>query len=564
MSKLQILTASRFIIFQLLLISLGYKQLLAQPAFYYQYEFSSQDSLRGTLNAARSCFDVGHYNLALEVNPQEKSIKGSNTITFRATTNFNRLQLDLFENMKIDGVYSDLGRKLNYRRVGNAFFVEVGMINEGDIRSIRVDYRGNPIIADNAPWDGGFVWDREAGNDWIGVACEGTGASLWWPNKDHLSDEPDSMDLFITCPKSLYANSNGNLIERKDVAKNKSEFHWKVNYPINNYNVTLNIGVYKHFSDVYVAADGDSLELDYYVLPKNYDKAVEHFKQVKPMLACYEAYFGKYPFWEDGFALVETPYLGMEHQSAIAYGNNYERGYLGGMIPRDMDWDYIIIHETGHEYFGNSISAGDHAEMWIHESFTTYMEALYVECMMGYDDAIRYLNHFRNRLYIKNEQPIIGPLGVNWDDWDSSDHYFKGSWVLHTLRNAIGDDELWFDLLKSFYQKFKNSVIKSEDFFAYVNEKTGEDFSAFFNQYFKYADVPTLEYKLNSEGSTPTVSYRWVTDVENFEMETIMGSPGSYQRLAVTNEWQTKEWPGLDENTFRVRRELFLIRLLKR
>jgi aminopeptidase N len=367
-----------------------------------------------------------------------------------------------------------------------------------------------------APWDGGFVWARSNnGNEYIAVACEGTGASLWWPNKDHLSDEPDSMDLHFTIPQNLDCISNGNMISEKNIGSGRKRVDWKVSYPINNYNVTFYIGQYEHFQDKYISFDRDTLAMDYYVFPENLEKAKKHFAQTNKVLEAYEYYFGKYPFWEDGFAMVECSYLGMEHQSAIAYGNQYLRGYMGGMIPSDMNWDYIIVHETGHEYFGNSISCEDHAEMWIHESFTTYMEALYVEYTMSYSDAERYL---QSQKFHGNKEAIIGPIGVNHNDWEHSDHYFKGSWILHTLRNSIADDYLWFKLLRGFYDKYQMSNIKSEAFFTYVNEATGRDYNKFFEQYLFNPDIPTLSYRLKQMNSDLLVSYKWDNCVDGFDM----------------------------------------------
>ncbi len=554
------MTFSYKIILFLLCILFVTTECWSQKDFYHQFEFSSQDSLRGTNGPFRVNNDILHYDLSIQVDPEQRMVIGKNVIRFKALEDLSKIQLDLFENMEIVKVLDLSGNELSYERNGNAFFVSTPPLQKDEEDTIVVKYRGNPLTAENAPWDGGFVWEQnEGGTPWIGVACEGTGASLWWPNKDYLGDEPDSMDITISVPASLFANSNGNLISRKVLDNGLAKHHWKVRYPINNYNVTLNIAVYKHFSDFYVNKNGDSLALDYYVLPQNFDKAKEHFQQVKPMLACYEDIFGKYPFWEDGFALVETPYLGMEHQSAIAYGNGYQRGYRGGMIPKHMNWDYIIVHETGHEYFGNSISVADHAEMWIHESFTTYMEALYVECTAGYQEYLQYMVHFRNRLYIQNRQPIIGPLDVNWTAWNSSDHYFKGSWILHTLRNSINDDVLWFDLLKSFYQKHKKSIVRSADFFNHVNDKTGKDFTSFFNQYFYHASLPTFEYYLSETEGKSFLNYKWSAAVKDFDMPIEVGPKSGYIRIDPTTSWQKLEIRDSDKKAFRVRRELFLI-----
>lgn len=546
-----------FILFFLLLTSLG---LLSQSTDFYQHHtFTKADTLRGSLRPERTCYDVHYYGLQLKVDTRKKMIRGEVEIAFTAVTDFQRLQIDLFENMTIDRIL--LGKQeLSFTRDYNAIFVDFPTIQQaGNTGSFTVHYYGKPTVASNAPWDGGFVWSEDKrGRDWIAVACEGDGASLWWPNKDHLSDEPDSMLISLTVPSDLMAVANGNLREVEEEDK-YTRYDWFVSYPIDNYNVTLNIGHYTHFSDEYYAADGDTLALDYYVIDYNEDRAREHFQQVHSVLACYEKYLDKYPFWEDGFALVETPYLGMEHQSAIAYGNQYMRGYLGGMIPRDMDWDYIIVHETGHEYFGNSIGVADLAEMWVQESFTTYLEAVYVEYTMSYEDAIRYL--VKQKLYIYNQEPIIGPPGVNWENWGGSDHYFKGAWVLHTLRNAIGDDEKWWAIFKGFYQKHSLSLVNTQDFIDYVNEATGEDWQSFFQQYLHYPQPPVLEYRLEQQGKKLQVSYRWAADAEGFEMPILLGNQEKMIRVTPnTTKWQETTLFNTTAKDFTIAVDRFLVK----
>ena len=540
---------------QLFIVHLAF----AQPNFYHEHQFSQADTLRGMLLPQRACYDVSFYDLQMEVNVEDKTIEGQVRIDYKVVQVFTSMQIDLFANLKIYDILHK-GKSVPYQRVANAVNIELPLqVNEG---SILVKYGGTPIAAKNAPWDGGFVWKKDsAGKDWIGVACEGTGASLWWPNKDHLSDEPDSMSINITVPNNLVCIANGNLRNTKDLGNNKKQFQWFVSYPINNYNVTVNIGDYVHFQDQYTAGDGATLDLDYYVLRENLAKAKKHFQQVPEVLACFERYFGKYPFWEDGYALIETPYLGMEHQSAIAYGNKYMRGYLGGMIPRDMDWDYIIVHETGHEYWGNSISCKDHAEMWIHESFTTYMEALYVECAYDYQQAIRYLKS--QVPFIVNKEPIVGPLNVNWGEWNGSDHYFKGSWVLHTLRHAINDDELWFDILKSFYEKHAYGHITTIDFINYVNQRTKKDFNSFFEQYLYYPDLPNFQYKMAKTKNGLKLRFRWAAAVDAFNMPVMVGASDKYQMIYPSTEWQDVELKGLSVDNFKVATELFLIQTEK-
>ena len=539
----------------LLLLAQG---LVAQSDFYKDYEFTKSDTLRGALRAERDCYDVYFYELNIKVDIEEQYLSGYVDMEYTVEADFKRLQIDLFENMKINSITAS-GKKLKYEREHDAVFVDFSKQQKaGKTGSLRIHYEGKPTVARRAPWDGGFVWkEDENGKPWVGVACEGDGASLWWPNKDHLSDEPDSVSIKVAVPSELVCASNGNLRDKEDLGDGYTRYDWFVSYPINNYNVSITIADFAHFSDIYTAEDGETLDLDYYVLSYNLEKAKKQFEQVEKMLACYERYFGKYPFWKDGFSMIETPYLGMEHQSGIAYGNQYKRGYLGGLIPKHMDWDYIIIHETGHEYFGNSISCNDLSEMWIHESFTTYMEALYVECIYNFEEAVGYLESQRG--FIGNQEPIVGPKGVNWEDWKSSDHYYKGSWILHTLRHAIGDDEVWFDLLKSFYQRYAISNIDSEDFFNYVNQCTRKDFSRFFEQYLYYPSIPTLEYQLEQKGESLEVRYRWQADVEGFDMPILVGKSDAYWTLYPSSEWKTTIFQKLEAKNFRVATELFYV-----
>ena len=291
----------------------------------------------------------------------------------------------------------------------------------------------------------------------------------------------------------------------------------------------------------------------------NLETAQKHFQQVHKVLACFERFFGKYPFWEDGFALIETPYLGMEHQSGIAYGNEYMRGYLGSLIPYDMNWDYIIVHETGHEYFGNSISCNDLSEMWIHESFTTYMEALFVECAYSYEDAIRYLK--TQRRFILNREPILGPKDVNWEDWGGSDHYYKGAWILHTLRHIINDDAKWWDLLKGFYEANSLSNVTPQQFVDYVNTCTGRDFSTFFEQYLEYPKIPTFVYELNETKKGLRLRYKWEADATGFDMPLLVGKGEPYQMIYPTTQWQEMIFEDMKANAFKVPTDLFYIKV---
>jgi aminopeptidase N len=532
-------------------------------------QFSRQDSLRGTLSAVRSCYDVTFYDLKLKVIPTSQSIEGSNTIYYKATTDFKKMQVDLFANMQIVNILQN-DKPLRFTREGNATFINFADVQKKNKKySIKIEYRGRPQIARNPPWDGGFTWKKDPnGKDWIVVSCEGTGASLWFPNKDHLSDEPDSVKITCAVPKGLMCVSNGNLRSTKDLKSdaptndNKSlngvsfqpftEYEWFVSYPINNYNISLNIAEYANFKDVYTAQDGEKLDLDYYVLKPNLEKAKAHFKQVKPMLACYEKLFGKYPFWKDGYALVETPYWGMEHQSAVAYGNNYRNNEYG--------FDFIIIHESGHEYFGNSLSCNDHAEMWIHESFTTYMEALYVECMQNYEKSIKYLE--KQKSSIRNAEPLIGALGVNYPQPDS-DIYYKGTWMLHTLRNIVNDDKIWFETLKGLTTKFKISNVSTEQVIQYFNEKTGKDLTPIFNMYLKTKQIPVLQYQINTKSdNTVELRYRWKETTPIMPIKAGFGIQ-KYEVISPNTEWQTKVFEKVEGQELKIATELFYIKTEK-
>ncbi len=454
--------------------------------------FPEQDSIRGTLSKYRTCFDVKRYHLSVYFDETTPEIFGSNIISFDCIADTDTIQLDLFENMAILEVnYQD--QILSYNRFFNAFQIIGCGFKAGNSYQIEVKYKGIPKIAKNAPWDGGFTWSEDVkGRFWAGVSCEGLGASVWWPNKDHLSDNPDfgmKMDYYIMNPHlSIIGNGQfRGLSKEGDYYKHS----WEITYPITNYNVSFYIGHYSFFEDTYYTSAGTPIQLNYYVLDYNLEKAKIHFQQVHEILAALELFFGPYPFIEDGYKLVEAPYLGMEHQSAIAYGNNFQRGYLGGRIPANQDWDYLIMHETGHEWWGNSISCTDHADMWIHEAMTTYSEALFVEAIYGKPAYTEYL--LMQRPWIRNLDPIQGPLDVNFDGFKSSDIYYKGAWIYHTLRNLVDDDLLWKDMLLAFYEKYKYSKVTSAEIYQYFKEIFKfSNVNAFIEQYFFSTFVPKL------------------------------------------------------------------------
>lgn len=525
--------------------------LLFIPVLAQSQEFTLADTLRGTLSSIRSCFDVTYYDLRLDVDVESKSLSGVNHIYFKNIADYDSLQIDLFSNMHIDSVKHN-GRLLEFSRLHDAVFVSFSeTMIKGKHDQLAVYYHGKPTIAKNAPWDGGFVWKKDAqGKPWIGVACEGTGASLWWPNKDHLSDEPDSMRISCTVPNGLMCVSNGNL-ERRILRNDGMTWVWKVSNPINNYNVTLNIADYAHFQELYTNANGDTLDLDYYVLRENLAKAEEQFKQVPEMLDCFENAFGPYPFYEDGYALVETPYAGMEHQSAIAYGNKYMKGYWG-RYPGEMDFDYIIIHETGHEWWGNSVSMKDVADMWIHESFCTYSEAVFVECKYGYDKMLEYLLYQRN--FINNRTPIYGVYGLNHEG-NGGDMYYKGSWMIHTFRNVLDNDSLFRAILKGIAQEFKHKTVDGEDIINYINSQCGYNYTPFFEQYLKVADVPMLEYRFNKK----TLELKWNAATKGFRMPVVYKVDESERRVLVNaDEWISIDMTKKDFKVLQFRDDLML------
>ncbi|WP_176955972.1 M1 family metallopeptidase [Catalinimonas alkaloidigena] len=479
----------------------------------------------------RRCYDVTYYDLQVQVDPAQQTITGSNEIFFRATEPFQVMQVDLFQNMEVDAITFHEA-EVTFQRDGNALLVELPhAVPAGQQAALRIAYHGRPTEAIKPPWDGGFVWASDGqGKPWIAVACEGAGASLWWPNKDHLSDEPDSMQISLDVPSGLKAVANGRLRRQTSLSDGYTRFEWFVGYPINNYNVTLNIADYTELTDAYVSHDGDTLALNYYVLPPHATRAREHFQQVKPMLAIYEKLFGKYPFWDDGYALVETPYWGMEHQSAVAYGNEFEN------LPH-WNFDYIIVHESGHEYWGNSVSCRDHGEMWIHESFCTYAEALYVEARFGYDASVTYLQERLDVYPIANREPMLGPLEVNYTGWNDADMYYKGAWMLHTLRNVIGHDSLWFETLYGLAQHFRYQTVTTEQVIGYMEQHLGCDLSAFFDQYLRHPSPPQFVYKVDRAGHR--VRYQWKADAEGFHMPLRVRTKGGvWQTLTPTQTWQ--------------------------
>lgn len=519
--------------------------------------FTHADSLRGMMSPERTCYDITYYHLDIKVDTASRSVSGSNRIVFRAVSDFDRMQVDLFENMKIDRIEGDDGKTLPYTRDGNAFFISFPQkLAKGTIRAVTIRYSGAPQVAANPPWSGGFTWTKDKdGNPWIVVTCQETGASLWWPNKDHQSDEPDSMLLSVTVPAGLTNVSNGRLRATTELPGSWTRFDWFISYPINSYNVTINIGKFAHFGEVFDGAE--KLTLDYYVKPYNLEKAKEQFQQVKPMMECYEKRFGAYPFPRDGYKLVESPHLGMEHQSAVAYGNNYVQGYRGTASSEvGVKFDFIIIHETAHEWWGNSVTSRDIADMWIHESFGAYAEAVYVECLFGYEEAMKYVNGKKPN--VQNRAPIIGTYNVH--KRGAGDMYDKGQLVLNTLRHVIDNDNLWWEIIKGMAVGFRHSIVTAEDLFSYINKKTGKDYGTFYEQYLKKSKIPVLELMLTKSGDDVTLRYRWGADVEGFTMPVkVTTAKGVYSFIHPTTSSQTLNLNGMSPDDFRVSQDLFYV-----
>lgn len=479
---------------------------------YGQEAFTLQDTLRGSITPERAWWDLNYYDLYLNVDPENRSISGYNTIRYKVLEPGKRLQIDLQSPLKIEAVLQD-GKELTFKSKGSAHFINLHKEQPaGSYQEIEVRYSGKPREAVRAPWDGGFSWKQDSlGNPFIATSCQGLGASVWWPNKDHMYDEVDSMAIRVRVPKPLMNVSNGRLL-KVDEQKDHRIFHWGVSNPINNYGVNINIADYANFEDTYKGEKG-ALDLSYYVLPENLEKAKEQFKQVPLMLEAFEYWFGPYPFYKDSFKLVEVPYLGMEHQSSITYGNGYENGYRGYDLSGSgwgMKFDFIIIHEAGHEWFANNITYRDIADMWIHEGFTAYSENLYLDYHFGTRAASEYV--IGTRANIRNDRPIIGPYGVNRKG--SGDMYYKGSNMLHTLRQLLEDDQLWRSILRGLNKTFYHQTVTTAQIEDYMSKQTGKDLSAFFNQYLRTAMIPVLEYRWDGAA----LHYRYTDIVSDFDM----------------------------------------------
>ncbi|MGK7312945.1 MAG: M1 family metallopeptidase [Candidatus Longimicrobiales bacterium M2_2A_002] len=510
-------------------------------------QYTRQDTLRGSIGPERGWWDVTFYDLHVAVEPADSSIAGRVGIVFEVTEPApvrgapRTMQIDLQQPLTVDSI-TRRGDRLEHRRDVNVVWVSVpDPAPVGRTDTVVVWYGGRPRVAVNPPWDGGFAWKTDpAGRPFIATANQGLGASVWWPAKDTQADEPDSQRIAITVPDPLVNVSNGRLRDVRSHQDGTTTFEWFVTNPINNYNVAVNAAEYAHFGDV-IEGEAGVLTLDYWPLAPNLERAREQFAQTPSVIACFERWFGPYPFYGDGFKLIETPYLGMEHQSAIAYGNGYLDGYRGVDLSGTglgLEWDFIIVHEAAHEWWGNSITTADLADMWVHESFGSYAESLYVECLHDAAAGARYVRGTRAR--IQNDVPIIPAYGVNAEG--SGDMYYKGGNMLHTIRQIVGDDDAWRDILRGLQSTFRHSIVTGDQVQAYISDRAGIDLDPVFRQYLTTATIPVLEIRPDGGPDSGRLAYRWTDAVDGFDMPVdVRLAPNGCTRLRPTAEWQTAE-----------------------
>ncbi|MBT8218479.1 MAG: M1 family metallopeptidase [Bacteroidia bacterium] len=514
--------------------------------------FTQQDTLRGSVTPERAWWDLTYYHLDIAVNPSDSTIVGSNTIHFKVVDHSRSMQIDLQPPMKITSI-SQSGKELSWKSFGNAHYVMFEQpLLIGTRGQIIVEYEGRPQVSLRPPWSGGFTWARDM-NDlpFVATSCQGDGASLWWPCKDHPKDEVDSMLISVTYPDHLMNVSNGRLRGLEKNGDGTHTTHWYVDNPINAYGVNVNIGDYVHFAEQYEGEKGQ-LDCDYYVLKDNLEKAKKQFEQVPMMFEAFEHWFGPYPFYEDGFKLVEVPYLGMEHQSSVTYGNGYQNGYLGRDLSgtgEGLKFDFIIIHEAGHEWFANSITNQDIADMWVHEGFTAYSENLYLDYHFGTRSSADYVIGTRNN--IRNDKPIIGKYNVN--NSGSGDMYYKGSNLLHTIRRMIGDDEKWRSIMRGLNNKFYHQTVTSSMVEQYIIDKSGLPLETYFDQYLRDTRIPVLEYHINKR----KLQYRWTNCVDGFTFPVEVKVGKKQMNLSPTDDWQSSKIPRRSK-TLSVDRDYFV------
>jgi len=510
------------------------------------------DVLRGDYDRYRANNDLTYYHLDVRVDPVGKRISGKNTIKFKMLSADTRIQLDLYANLNVDKILYG-ATPLKYTREMNTVNVDFPeTLSAGKEYAIDFYYSGTPATIGRF---GGFTFGADAaGQPWIFTACEGEGASIWWPNKDQWHDEVDAMDISVAIPNDLVDVSNGRFVRKTDLGDGYTRWDWQVHYPINNYDVSLNIGHYEHFADTL----GD-LTLDFYAMPQDLDKAKTQFAQAKGMIQAYQHYFGEYPFAKDGYKLVQVPYTGMEHQSAVTYGNGFKNGYGNrdwtgvGISPK---FDFIIIHESGHEWFGNAVSAADVSDMWIHEGWTTYLECLYVEYTFGHDDYVKYVNGYKS--HVQNREPILTFPGLHREP--PQDMYFKGALMLHTLRSLIDDDTKWAALMHDVFQYFKYKNITTTELVGFIIQRLGRNLTPFFDEYLRHATLPQLDLAFDAKAGT--VSYRWSADEMAFAMPIKVGQPDHWQVIQPTSSWQTMK-TSLAMADFQVATDLYYVNVSK-
>lgn len=504
--------------------------------------FTAADTLRGSLNPQRTWWNVLRYDISVQPDFATKTIKGSNRITFSIVEPVRAMQIDLQQPMRVDSIVwnEQAPQSLSFTRTGNIVLIQWPAIPSNlQETSITLYFSGKPLQAIRPPWDGGWIWTRdEMGNPWISVACQGLGASVWYPCKDHQSDEPDrGATLTMIVPEQLSGIANGRLKEVKNIQPNLRSFTWEVKNPINNYNLIPYIGKYVQFSDTLQGEKG-VLDLSYWVMDNHISEARTHFLQAKKMLRAFECWLGPYPFYEDSYKLVEAPHLGMEHQSAIAYGNKFLNGYLGMDMSESgwgSNWDYIIVHESGHEWFGNNITSKDLADMWIHEGFTTYTETLYTEYWYGKKAGNEY--NYGLRKGIQHDIPVVGPYGVNKEG--SGDMYPKVANMIHTLRHALNNDSLFRKYLRGLNAQFYHSVVD----YAAILEQTEKIFNRplapVFEQYLKTTEIPTIQFAIGEDKKT--LYYRFTGCVSGFSLPIWIVNHGEEIPLEVTDkQWKSK------------------------
>lgn len=506
--------------------------LLSYATSIAQQSFSRADTLRGSITPERAWWDLNHYHLAVEIFPETKSIKGSNTIRYKVLFEKKVLQIDLQEPLKIISIVQE-GEKLDFKREGAAHWVTLNKKQvPGSIEELIVSYEGQPKEAIRPPWDGGITWTKDSnGKPFIASSNQGIGSSIWWPLKDHPADEVDSLMISVTVPKGLMDISNGRLVNI-EMGQTTDTFHWSVLNPINDYGVNINVGDYVHFGEKYEGEKG-TLDMDYFVLQENLEKAKVHFQDAGRMMKAFEHWFGPYPFYEDGFKLVDASYLGMEHQSSVTYGNGYQMGYRGRDLSGTglgLKFDFIIIHEAGHEWFANNITYKDVADMWIHESFTNYSESLFLEYHYGKEAGQEYVRG--TRMNIANDRPIIGTYGVN--QRGSGDMYYKGGNLLNMLREILQDDEKWRQILRGLNQEFYHQTVTTQQVESYISQAFGKDLKPIFDQYLRDERLPILEYYFSDDN---TLQFRWGNCLPEFVMPVDVELGGKVTRLNPTTQW---------------------------